>query len=490
MIRFYLNNELVNLGEARADLTVLNYLRENKSLVGTKEGCASGDCGACTVVVAELNSAQDELYYRSLNSCVTFMAALHGKQLITVEHLSTSARDHLDNKLGQLHPVQQALVDEHASQCGFCTPGFVMSMFGLYQNTTAVTRSEVLTALSGNLCRCTGYRPIIEATMAVCNQARSDQFTRGRAETLANLIALNADATQSSGNLLMPRTRVQLADAISENPGANLVAGSTDLALEFTQQLKPLDTLISLSHIPALRRIETSETELTLGAASPLNDIQPILLEHFPELFEVIDRFASMPIRNQATLGGNIANASPIGDMPPVCLALNASVNLDNGTQTRRVPLNEFFVDYRKTVLQPREWVDSVVLPINKSKDAFLRAYKISKRMEDDISAVCAVFSLQLKDGKVSSLSSGFGGVAATPMSCRLLEQNLLGKTWSSKDCVSVGQQALTAVFEPIDDVRASAQYRSDVLANLWHRFWLETNSASQAIQTRVISHA
>lgn len=479
MIRFLINHDIVEIEEARADLTLLQYIREHREQTGTKEGCAAGDCGACTVVLVEPSKSHaDTLHYRTVNSCITLMSAIHGKQLLLVEHLAS------DN---QLHPVQQALVDHHGSQCGFCTPGFIMSMFALYHTNSKPNRDDVLQALSGNLCRCTGYRPIIDAALSVCEQAPDDQFSRRATETLAKLNSLS-DSNLGTDNILMPASREALRDAMATHPDAQLVAGSTDLSLQFTQQLKNIDKLISVSHVDGLRDCTKTEHSLIIGAASAINDVSPKLLSHFPQAAELITRFASLPIRNQATIGGNVANASPIGDLPPLLLALNATIHIDNGLTVRTVPINAFFTGYRDTVLKQGEWISAIELPLLHSNQ-HVAAYKISKRFEDDISAVCAVFNVTLDNDKVVAISTGFGGVAATPVQCVALSDALVGRTFSSSECLNLGKQILEEAFSPIDDVRASADYRKAVLANLWHRFWLE-HQANNEIETRVVVHA
>ncbi|QJR79545.1 xanthine dehydrogenase small subunit [Alteromonas pelagimontana] len=479
MIRFLLNHEVVELAEFDAGLTVLNYLREHRKMKGSKEGCAAGDCGACTVALAELTPAKNSLHYRTINSCIALMSAVDGKQLITVEHLCEGAT---------LHPVQQALVDYHGSQCGFCTPGLVMSMFALYHKDIQPHREQVSYALSGNLCRCTGYRPIIDAATAVCTHSPADKFKRNEQQTIAALKELQSKAETPERGLLLPQNREQLARFIKEHPEAPLVAGNTDLGLEVTQKLKQYDCLISLSQVAELKECREDDDCISLGAACSLSDIEPHLLAVYPQLKEILERFASLPIRNQATLGGNLANASPIGDMPPVLLALGAIVVVDNGEKSRNIPVSKLFTSYRQTVLCSNEWISRILIP-KPAAPYLLRAYKVSKRFEDDISAVCAVFHLYVEDGVIKKVASGFGGVAVTPVSCEALHQALVGKRWSSAECIAIGKEILMQAFSPIDDVRATAEYRNQLLGNLWHRFWLE-NQQDNHIETRVVTYA
>ncbi|MCY7293885.1 xanthine dehydrogenase small subunit [Alteromonas sp. a30] len=480
MINFLLNDSLISLSDVRPNLTVLEYLREHARLTGTKEGCASGDCGACTVVLAELNTNTQQLEYKSINSCITLVAALHGKQLITIEHLANGKN---------LHPVQQAMVDHHASQCGFCTPGFVMSMFALYQaqhnkNAKCINRETVEHALSGNLCRCTGYRPILDAALDACQQYQPDKFANNAKQTIHNLATIENGAEVTG--ICIPESKQALQQAKQDYPKARLVAGGTDIALESTQQYKDFDSVIYLGRVKELNRLEETDTGLVIGAGVTYQMLLPLLVKHFPETEELIQRLGSMPVRNQGTMGGNIANASPIGDTPPLLIALNARIVVDNGTQQRSLPAVGFFTGYRQTQMHDDEWIDSIEIPY-RQPNTLLRAYKVSKRFEDDISTVCAVFSVLLNNGKVQQVNVGFGGVAATPMSLNKLGIALHNLEWSSQETLKKGQHILGNAFAPITDVRASAEYRQTLLSNLWHRFWLETHQiATQSVVVRV----
>ena len=479
MIRFLLNREEVAIGESRGDVTVLDYLRDLRQKCGTKEGCASGDCGACTVVVATVEN--DSLAYRAINSCITFVGALHGKQLITVEDLAADKK---------LHPVQQAMVEQHGSQCGFCTPGFVMSMFALYKNQPVASRKKVSRQtieeyLGGNLCRCTGYRPIMDAALQATRNVKADQFSQHESECIKKLQAIAKDKP-GMPCFHLPDSAPQLAELLQQYPHAQLLAGGTDLALEVTQQLKPIDNIIFLDRVAELRRIHRTDTHHEIGAAVPLSQCGDLLCDEYPDLGELLRRFGSAQIRNQATLGGNIANASPIADLPPVLIALDAEVVLQKGERQRSVAIENYFLDYKKTALAGGEFIRAIRLPVAKSGGC-LKAYKVSKRIDDDISALCAVFFVARKGNLIETIRTGFGGMAAIPKRALRCEQALLGQPLDHHT-LAKAQQALREDFQPISDVRASAAYRMTVAQNLLQRLFIELGIESP-VESPVESH-
>ncbi|MGG5217491.1 MULTISPECIES: xanthine dehydrogenase small subunit [Rahnella] len=456
MIQFLMNGR-IHTENLPADTTVLQYLRRDAGRCGTKEGCASGDCGACTVVLAEPQG--DALSYRTVNACLTFMPAVHGKQLITVEDLKHR---------GELHHVQQAMVDNHASQCGFCTPGFVMSLFALEKQQQTFSVPQTQHALSGNLCRCTGYRPIMDAAKAICDAPQPDQFDADARLTLDKLRAISATGE--------PVSIDELADRYLAQPDARLVAGGTDLALEVTQRYQRLPELISLSHIPELKVITLTGQAIHIGAAASLSDCMSVLHDEFPEFGELLERFASQQIRNQGTFGGNIANGSPIGDGGPVLLALGASLLLRRGAEQRELPLDKFFLGYRKTALQPGEFIEQIRIPRNSGVARQLRIYKVSKRLEDDISAVCAALHIEVQKGVVIHARVAFGGMAEVAKRAISCEAQLLGQPWQTAT-IERACQALELDFTPISDFRASREYRMQVAKNLLRRCHIEMTS-------------
>lgn len=481
MITFLLNQEIRQEENLSPNMTVLNYLRTVQKKTGTKEGCGSGDCGACTVVLGEL--VDGRLEYRSVNSCLTFVSALHGKQLITVEDLQ--------NKDKSLHPVQQAMVEFHGSQCGYCTPGFIMSMFALSKNKPAADKADVMESLAGNLCRCTGYRPIVDAALSLSSdQPLRDQFVELERETIAKLKAMQATpASLTDGRLkaFSPRTTEELASLYQQYPEAKLVAGGTDLALEVTQFHREIETLISVNLVLDMKVCAETDDALIIGANVPISDAYQLLATHYSDFGELLHRFASLQVRNQGTLGGNIANASPIGDAPPLLLALGANIKLRCGANTRTIPLEDFFISYKVTARQTSEFIEQIIIPKPAANTQF-RAYKLSKRLDDDISAVCGAFQITIQDGSVTDARIAFGGMAAIPKRASHCEASLTGKTWNS-DTISKAMQALTQDFQPLSDFRASQEYRTLTAANMLRRYFIEQQNQDNHIETRVTSY-
>jgi xanthine dehydrogenase small subunit len=480
LIKFLLNQEVREEQNLSPNMTVLNYLRTRAGKTGTKEGCASGDCGACTVVLGEREG--EHIRYQTVNSCLTFVSTLHGKQLITVEDLKS--------KDGSLHPVQQAMVDFHGSQCGFCTPGFIMSMFALSKNKPSADKHDILEALAGNLCRCTGYRPIVDAAKAIAEQPQlADDFSRYEAEVLARLDQIQTDTLVTlNGNgkiCFSPASSDELAGLLTQHPDARLLAGGTDLALEVTQFYRELPKMIYVGNVADMKQLEEDDKQLVIGAARSLSDSYEALSRTFPDFGELLHRFASLQIRNQGTLGGNIGNASPIGDTPPVLMALNARLILRKGDRRRELPIEAYFLGYKVTAQEEGEFIEQVIVPKPTANQHF-RVYKLSKRLDDDISAVCGAFNLTIEDGIVTDARIGFGGMAAVPKRAGACEQALIGQPWNHTT-VKVAMKALTGDFEPLSDFRASKEYRSKTATNLLYKFFIEQQSLK--LETRVTSY-
>ena len=475
-IRFLLGDKIREISEIDPTTTVLNYLRLTEHMRGTKEGCAEGDCGACTVVLGEIEGGK--LRYRAVNSCIQFVPTLDGKQLITVEHLKDAS--------GALHPCQQALVDCHGSQCGFCTPGFVMSLFAMFHG-PATDRNGIEDALAGNLCRCTGYGPIVDAATRMRELASSDGFDNAERQTTATLKGLQRSAGFSvEGNgqhYFAPKTVDELAALLETHPKAVLLAGGTDVGLWVTKQHRKLDPVIYLGDIAELKQVREIDGHIEIGAAVPYSELHELLGRHWPDFGELIRRLGSVQVRNAGTMGGNIANGSPIGDGPPALIALGAKLVLRQGAARREIPLESYFLDYGKQDRKPGEFVERVRIPLPDSAWQF-RCYKISKRFDQDITASLGAFNARIDNGICGDIRIAFGGMAATPKRATKTEEVLKGKSWS-RETVEQGCAALALDYQPIADMRAGAEYRLKVAQNLLRKFFVETTIRDA--ETRVV---
>jgi xanthine dehydrogenase small subunit len=489
-IRFVRRGELVSLANVPPDRTLLEVLREDLGCTGTKEGCGEGDCGACTVVLGE--AVGGKLEYKAINACIRLAHSVDGLAVWTVEDIAGAD--------GSLHPAQEAMVQCHGSQCGFCTPGFVMSLFGMYQNHTCkgegISRELAQEELSGNLCRCTGYRPILDAAQQM--QALPEVSVDEEA-VVEKLEQLATGRSQATGSYLLPESLGELLALRARFPQAQIVAGCTDVGLWVTKMHMQFERVLDVTRVRELRAVEEYPHHIAIGAAVTLTDAYAALAAERPQLKTFANRFAGLPVRNSGTLGGNVANGSPIGDSMPLLIALGAHVVLLSERGHRDLPLESFYTGYRKNILAPDEVVGWIKVPrptsphpgplpqAGKGGNAaganhtyeLLRAYKISKRYDDDISAVCLVVNARIAGGVVAEVRIGAGGVAATPARALQAEAALRGQPWTVATAQAAAA-ALRAEFKPISDMRASAAYRSEVLGNLMQRFWLESQGLTQ----------
>ena len=476
-VTFLLNGEIKTLAGLSPTTTVLNFLRRELRLTGTKEGCAEGDCGACTVVVGELRG--ERVTYRAVNACIQFVPMLEGKALVTVEGLKSPA--------GALHPCQQALVDNHGSQCGFCTPGFVMSLYAAHVGEARPSRQRLNDILAGNLCRCTGYGPIVQAAEAMYAHGAPawDRARRQREHELLRQIAhRDTVALEHAGKrFFSPATVGDLARLYRQYPDAVIVAGATDVGLWVTKLHRELKTVIHIGRVAELQQVEESGGRLRIGAGAAYTDAEAAIARHYPDFGELLRRLGAMQVRNAGTMGGNVANGSPIGDSPPAPIALGAELVLRQGDARRRIPLESFFLGYGTQDRAPGEFVESIEVPLLDDPER-LKCYKLSKRFDQDITAVCGCFNLRLQGGVCVEARIGYGGMAAIPKRPRAVEAALTGKPWTA----ATVEQALAAFerdFAPISDMRASAAYRMQAAKNLLLKYFRE--STRPLAETRLV---
>ena len=479
-VRFLHRGEVVSLSDVAANETLLDYLRLRRHACGSKEGCAEGDCGACTVALGTL--CDGRLEYAPVNSCICLLGMIDGKELVAVEDLAGPD--------GALHPVQDALLRHHGSQCGFCTPGIAMSLFTLYHAGGRCDRQAVNDALAGNLCRCTGYRPIVDAALESCAGPPRDAFAARRAATARRLAALDDGedlfiGDEATGFLAAPATVDALARLYARHPDATLVAGATDVGLWITKQMRALPKIVHLGRAAGLADLRETERGFTIGAGVTCARAERAMAAIDPDLVELLRRFGGKQVRAVGTIGGNIANGSPIGDTMPALIALGATLHLRRLQATRSLPLEDFFIDYGKQDLGPSEFVTAIDVPRLRPGEVF-RCYKISKRFDQDISAVLGAFRFILEGGRVASARAAFGGMAATPKRAAAAEAALTGLRLADPHDRDAACEALAADFQPIDDMRASARYRLETAQALLRKALHEAGGEASAA-TRIV---
>ena len=466
-VKFLLNDKILEIKKPDPNQTILNYIRTELKKTGTKEGCSEGGCGACTIVLGEL--INNKIKYNSINSCISFVPSLNGKQLLIVEDLVS--------KDGKLHPVQDAMVRFHGSQCGFCTPGFVMSLFSMFKNNKSFNNELITESISGNLCRCTGYRPIIDAAKSLNKINRKDEFSKNEnkiIKLLKKIKSKNIYIKKDDKVYFSPKNIKDLKSIIKKNSNFNFLAGGTDLSLKVTKERKDILSIIDLKEIKELDFIKVNKNYMEIGAATPLIKFEDEIKKYYPDFYSVLKRYGSVQIRNVGTIGGNIATASPIGDTLPILLSLNAEVLIESFNQKKVLPINNFFIDYRKTKLKKNEFIRSIKIPLFK-KNIF-KAFKVSKRFDDDISSVCGSFNFEINKNKIKEAFIAFGGMAAVPKRAKACEKILKNKPLTI-NTFDKAKNYLEKDLSPIEDMRASKEYRLEIAKNLLMKCFIEINS-------------
>ena len=463
IVKFIYKNKIVEINNPDSNETILNYVRTKLKKTGTKEGCAEGGCGACTVVLGEL--IENNITYKAINSCIAFVPSLEGKQLILVEDLISK---------DELHPVQKAMVNYHGSQCGFCTPGFVMSLFAMYKNYSSYKEDIIKDSIQGNLCRCTGYRPIIDAAKSLNKENKFDHFSKNKKIILSLLRKIkqrNITIINDNKKYFAPKSVDELKKILRQEPNSKLLSGGTDVSLIVTKERKDLNSLIYMNSINELNYIKENNNYIEVGATTPLINFESFIKKYFPDFSQILKRYGSVQIRNVCTIAGNIATASPIGDTLPLLLALDSQIVIKDKNKTQILPLNGFFISYRKTKLKKGQFIHSIRIPLLK-KNIF-KAYKISKRIDDDISSVCASFNIEINNNKIKKIKIAYGGMSSIPKRAVNCEKILLNSFLSNKT-INKAKKFLEKDFKPITDARASNKYRMEVAKNLLEKCFLE----------------